>query len=91
MESIPQEMEDDFLTDPELLRDNLPQPYRMIDKTLSCLLDDTWEIIAKLEEDKLAEANRVRPPMYEPSVQLDAVVPGTLFPDKEVSILHIYR
>ena len=37
--------EDDegFLTDPEALRDRLPQPYRMVDRVLDRLLDRVWE------------------------------------------------
>lgn len=84
LDKIPQEAEDDFVNDPELLKDNLPQPYRMIDKTLHRLFDDTWEIIAEREEQRLAEARKVRPPQYESSVELDAVIPATQFPEKQV-------
>lgn len=84
LENIPAELEDDFINDPELLRDELPQPFRMIDKTLTNLLDDTWDVISKREEERIAEANKVRPPQYESSLQLDAVVTGTQFPDKQV-------
>lgn len=84
LDKIPVEDEDDYLTDPELLRDSLPQPYRMIDRTLTTLLEDTWEIIAKREEERITEANKVRPPQYDPSLQLEAVIPGTQFPEKQV-------
>lgn len=35
----------DFLEDPEMWRDRLPQPFRMIDRLLDDLLSRTWEEI----------------------------------------------
>lgn len=87
LDKIPQEAEDDFVNDPELLKDNLPQPYRMIDKTLHRLFDETWEVIAEREEQRLAEARKVRPPQYESSVELDAVIPATQYPEKQVMLV----
>lgn len=84
LENIPLEDEDDYINDPDLLKDDLPQPYRMIDKTLTSLLDSTWETISKREEERIAEANKVRPPQYDSSIQLDTVVPGTQFQNKQV-------
>jgi hypothetical protein len=51
----------DFLRDPELNKDLLPQPYRRIDKILQELLDDTWNIIEKADTDKKLEAQKYRP------------------------------
>ena len=36
---------DDYLQDPEMWGDRLPQPYRMIDRILNQLLDTVWERI----------------------------------------------
>ncbi|XP_053405334.1 WD repeat-containing protein 93-like isoform X3 [Mercenaria mercenaria] len=83
LDKLPQESEDDFVNDPELLNDNLPQPYRMIDKTLRELIDDTWEVIADREKQRLEEASKVRPPQYESSVELEAVIPATQYPEKQ--------
>lgn len=38
--------------DPNLKKDRLPQPYRMIDKVLAELLHGTFRCIEKLEQDK---------------------------------------
>lgn len=55
----------DFISDPDQLKDVLPQPYRRIDKILNDLLDDTWDIIEKREQEKITEMNKPRPPKYE--------------------------
>ncbi|WAR00781.1 WDR93-like protein [Mya arenaria] len=83
LDKIQHEAEDDYNLDPELQKDSLPQPYRMIDKTLIGLFDDTWEVIAKREEERVAEANKVRPPAYKPSVQLNTAVPNSQHPEKQ--------
>ena len=51
----------DFLSDPELYRDPLPQPYRRIDKLLQEILDDIWHIIEKADTEKRIEAEKYRP------------------------------
>lgn len=84
LDKLPQESEDDYVNDPELLKDDLPQPYRMIDTTLKELIDDTWHVIAEREEERLTEASKVRPPMYDSSITLEAVVPGTKHSEKQV-------
>ncbi|XP_070543569.1 WD repeat-containing protein 93-like isoform X2 [Ptychodera flava] len=62
--------DDDFLTDPEQLHDQLPQPFRMIDKILNLLIDDAWETVSNREATRLEEKSRVRPPRYECAVQM---------------------
>jgi len=84
LDKIPADAEDDYNNDPDLITDNLPQPYRMIDKTLREMLDDTWEVIASREAARIAEANKVRPPMYKASAQLDAAVPNAQNSQKQV-------
>ena len=39
----------DYLQDPEMWGDRLPQPYRMIDRVLNELLDSVWENIEHRE------------------------------------------
>ena len=51
----------DFLRDPELNKDLLPQPYRRIDKILQELLDDAWDKIEKTDTAKKLEAQKYRP------------------------------
>ena len=80
----PPEDEDDFINDPELIRDDLPQPYRMIDKVLSGIIDDSWDEISQREAARLEEARKVRPPDFEYSMCLEGPIPGTPFPEKQV-------
>ena len=68
----------DYLQDPDQLRDKLPQPYRMINKVLLTLFDDTWEIISSREEDRVKEATRIKPPQYECGVQVQVSVGTSL-------------
>ena len=63
---------DGFLKDPAKFRDILPQPFRFIDKILSRVLDDAWDIISAREAEKLAEASRIHPPQYQATLQLEA-------------------
>ena len=59
------EEEDDYLQDPDQLRDVLPQPYRMINKVLEKLLDDVWNILEQKENKRLAEDRKIKPPKYD--------------------------
>ncbi|XP_029933777.1 WD repeat-containing protein 93 isoform X2 [Myripristis murdjan] len=60
-----EEDDDSFLVDPELLRDRLPQPFRMIDKVLDRLLDMAWDTILKRETARMAEETKKKPPVVE--------------------------
>jgi len=62
--------EDDFVKDPAQYRDSLPQPYRYIDGLLSEFIDDVWDAITALENERLAERAKVRPPKYQCAIQL---------------------
>lgn len=62
--------EDDFVKDPAQYRDQLPQPYRLIDELLNFFLDDVWEKITFQENEKAAELSKIRPPKYDCAVQL---------------------
>ena len=61
---LPDDELDDYLQDPEQLRDVLPQPYRMLDKVIQNVLDKAWTIISSREKERVAEASRIRPPQY---------------------------
>ena len=52
----------DYLQDPELWLDRLPQPFRMIDGFLQDLLSRTWEAIEARELERQRERVRVRIP-----------------------------
>ena len=68
------EDDNDFLLDPDQLRDILPQPYRMINKLLDHMLDDVWEICETKENAILAEARKVRPPRLEEPTELEVYI-----------------
>ena len=52
----------DYLQDPELLKDNLPQPFRMLDNLLRDLLYRSWEMIESREVERAREADQVKIP-----------------------------
>jgi hypothetical protein len=55
----------DFVTDPEQIRDQLPQPYRMINKIVNYIFDESWEVAQRREEQRILEESRIRPPQYD--------------------------
>lgn len=62
--------DDNFLEDPALFYDELPQPYRRINKILLEVFNDAWEEIAKWEAARIKDASRIRPPVYDCASQL---------------------
>ena len=52
----------DYLQDPALWEDQLPQPYRMIEHIINQLLDDTWECIVQNEIYIQQKAAKVKIP-----------------------------
>ena len=62
--------EHDFIQDPDQLRDELPQPYRMINKVLDNLLDAAWEEAVNNENQRIVESGKVKPPKYDCGVEL---------------------
>ena len=75
-DAVIDEDEDDFIQDPDQVRDLLPQPYRMIDKVVNNLFDRAWDIISSRESERVAEATRIRPPQYECGIHLSVSYSG---------------
>ncbi|XP_076799664.1 WD repeat-containing protein 93-like [Clavelina lepadiformis] len=59
-----------FLLDPEQFVDELPQPFRLIDKFLYLFLDDVWNDIVAREKARVEYAKKIHPPIYSPSLIL---------------------
>ena len=73
----------DFLQDPELWRDRLPQPFRMVDRLLEELLARTWEEIEFRRSERQSQPARISSP---DPVQLDQYLPQTVRPGEDVII-----
>ncbi|XP_040824397.1 WD repeat-containing protein 93-like [Ochotona curzoniae] len=56
--------------DPSQELKSLPQPYRMIDKLVNLVFDQTWEAIEEREALREAERNRVQPTVYPPVAEI---------------------
>ena len=63
----------DFINDPDQFRDQLPQPYRFLNKVLNNLIDNAWEIIFNRQRERLREATKYRPPKYECTIYLEVI------------------
>ena len=62
-----------FLEDPELWRDRLPQPFRMLDRLLEDILARAWEEIATRRLQR--ESQPARPPSPDSAHLLDKYLP----------------
>ena len=59
------EVDGNFVTDPDQIFDILPQPFRLIDKTLNQIFDRAWEIIENIEEDKALRRSKACLPTFD--------------------------
>lgn len=71
----------DYLQDPELWRDRLPQPFRMIDRLLEELLSRTWEQIEFRRSERESQPDAT--PATPESVNLDRYLSQTLVEPRE--------
>lgn len=78
----------DFIQDPEQFVDALPQPYRMLDKFVTAIFENAWEIITAREAYKMVEASKIRPPLYSTDVQLEVI--SWIFALIEVISYYVY-
>ncbi|XP_072133794.1 WD repeat-containing protein 93 isoform X1 [Mobula birostris] len=67
---------DYYLKDPERLFDELPQPFRMIDKLIDRIIENSCEIIEKREVQREVERLRKKIPSCESSEEIQ--VPGNV-------------
>lgn len=64
------EGDDNFVVDPDQIFDDLPQPFRLVDKTVRRIFDDAWEIIESIEERKALKRSKAVLPLFELGKQL---------------------
>ena len=64
------EGEDNFVADPDQIFDDLPQPFRLVDKAVRTIFDDAWEIIEGIEERKALRRSKVVLPLFDLGKQL---------------------
>ena len=64
------EDQDDFLQDPDQRWDELPQPFRFLNKILNNIFERAWEIANSREVERITEAAKIRPPQYECAIQM---------------------
>ena len=69
-----QDDESDYVRDPDQFRDQLPQPYRMIDKILTLIIDTAWNTAHQNEEIRIGELSKVRAPQYECAIQVQVSI-----------------
>jgi hypothetical protein len=69
-----EEIEDEKLQELELWKDELPQPYKRIDKILGDIFESAWEIIENRETQNAIEKNKVRPLKFENLFELEVIL-----------------
>ena len=58
------------MADPDQIFDELPQPFRLVDKTVRHIFDDAWEIIEGIEERKALKRSKAVLPLFDLGQQL---------------------
>ena len=56
--SLGADCEDDYLQDPELWKDSLPQPYQLVDEILQEMLFTSWQLIEAHRAEREAEKSK---------------------------------
>ena len=56
--SLGDDCEDDYLQDPELWKDSLPQPYQLVDEILQEILFNSWQLIETRSAQREAEKSK---------------------------------
>ncbi|CAM4626450.1 WD repeat-containing protein 93 [Caretta caretta] len=67
------EEENFFLQDPDQIFDSLPQPFRMINKLVTLVFEQAWEIIEKKEALREAQTLKVQPKLYLPTAEFQVM------------------
>uniref|UniRef100_A0A8C0FZW1 Uncharacterized protein n=1 Tax=Chelonoidis abingdonii TaxID=106734 RepID=A0A8C0FZW1_CHEAB len=67
------EEENFFLQDPDQIFDSLPQPFRMINKLVTLVFEQAWEIIEKREAPREAQIRKVKPTLYLPTAEFQVM------------------
>lgn len=73
---------DFFLKDPDQYIDPLPQPFRMISKSVALLFERAWDIIEGREQKQETKKQSLAPTSYQPSASFQVFRP---FPDQLTS------
>ncbi|XP_053128924.1 WD repeat-containing protein 93 [Hemicordylus capensis] len=61
-----------FVNDPEKSHDSLPQPFRMISKLVTVVLEEAWEVIKGKDREEL-QKQELAPTLYQPSAEFQVV------------------
>nr|XP_005301744.1 WD repeat-containing protein 93 isoform X2 [Chrysemys picta bellii] len=67
------EEENFFLQDPDQIFDSLPQPFRLINKLVTLVFEQAWEIIEKREALREAQILKVKPTLYLPTAEFQVM------------------
>ena len=65
-----EEGDGNFVADPDQIFDDLPQPFRLVDKTVRKIFDHAWEIIESIEDRKALRRSKAVLPLFDLAKQL---------------------
>ncbi len=84
---IPDDQNDDFLQDPDQRWDQLPQPFRFLNKIVFNVIDDAWEIANSREVYRIIDASKIRPPQFKCWTKLQVCISTHLAFEVRTSLL----
>ncbi|XP_074862991.1 WD repeat-containing protein 93 [Carettochelys insculpta] len=67
------EEENFYLQDPDQICGSLPQPFRMINKLVTLVFEQAWEIIEEREARQEAHTMKVQPTLYLPTAEFQVM------------------